>query len=87
MGDEGGERHGVPNLPAAEIRLHRAKRLSRAGALADQFDIRDSLRARISVGARAVDHHVRNGARTSSYPSCAVLWVSASRVGRSAMAR
>jgi DNA-binding transcriptional LysR family regulator len=28
-----GERDGVPNLPAAEIRLHRAERLSRAGAL------------------------------------------------------
>ena len=28
-----GERDGVPSLPAAEIRLHRAKRLSRAGAL------------------------------------------------------
>ena len=27
------ERDGVPSLPAAEIRLHRAKRLSRAGAL------------------------------------------------------
>jgi DNA-binding transcriptional LysR family regulator len=28
-----GERDGVPSLPAAEIRLHRASRLSRAGAL------------------------------------------------------
>jgi DNA-binding transcriptional LysR family regulator len=28
-----GERDGVPSLPAAEIRLHRAKRLPRAGAL------------------------------------------------------
>jgi DNA-binding transcriptional LysR family regulator len=27
------ERDGVPSLPAAEIRLHRAKRLTRAGAL------------------------------------------------------